>query len=133
MSDASRWTEWFTTYDDFETIDDQPLGPGATFRIREWRLKYEGRINEWTPQRTIEMTHTASSFSWMLSGYADRLEIEPTDDGCRVTFTGRFSLNLLGWLIAPYSLGQTLGLMWSEFRAALKGLERVVSATDVAS
>ena len=128
-SDAARWTDWFTTYDEFETIDDKTLGIDTRFRIREWRLTYEGVVNEWEPERRIGMTHTTSSFSWMLTSYADQLEIEPTGEGCTVTFSGRFSLNLLGWLIAPYSLGQTIGLMWAEFHSAVKGLERVVMAT----
>ena len=128
VSDATQWTDWFATYDAFETVDGAPFGLDARFRIREWRLRYEGHVNEWIPERRIAMTHTESSFSWMLSRYADQLEIEPTDEGCRVTFSGRFSLNLVGWLVAPYSLGQALGLMWSEFHSALKGLDRILAA-----
>ena len=63
----------------------------------------------------------------MLKQNAERIEIRPADEPGRwiIEHSARFSLNWLGWLLAPYALGHVFAYMYFDQRAAARGLAQL--------
>lgn len=129
ISDPATWSTWYEGLDTFEPEGDE-WGTGARFAMKEWLFRYQGSIVEFEPGRAIGYTFHESSWSWLLSRLAERVEIIPSADPqrCTVVHSGRFSPSLLGWLLASYTLGQTMTFMYFDYSASTKGIATLAEA-----
>lgn len=126
LSDPETWETWYGGLDTFERLSNE-FGLGSRVRIKEWLFRSQAEIVEWEPGRAIGWTYVSSSFSFMLSKDAERIEIRQGDEPGRyiIEHSGRFSLNWLGWLLAPYALGNIFGFMYFDFRTAVRRLAQL--------
>lgn len=84
-----RWPEWGPSITAAESADTR-IGPGSTGRVRT-------AIGAWLPFSVTEF-EDGRSWAWRVSGVpATTHHVEPTADGCRVTF------GVPTWA-APYSV-----------------------------
>ncbi len=107
LVDTSRWSEWgpSVTRVDLPTVK---LRAGSTGRVRS-------PLGFWLPF-TITGFEDGRAWSWTVAGIpATTHTVEPTPDGCRVTFG-------VPMLAAPYAL---------VCRAALRRIERLAQAAPI--
>jgi ribosome-associated toxin RatA of RatAB toxin-antitoxin module len=86
LADVERWPEWTASVHRMERLDPSPLDIGSRVRIEQPKLPSAiWIVTDWQPEKM---------FSWVLRrpgtvAIGDHI-IEPTAEGCRVTFNVRF-------------------------------------------
>ena len=124
LARADTWPRWASVITDVEYTSPEPHGVGTT-RVVTMRGGIVGdeEFLAWEPCRHLAFRFNASSTS-ALSAFLEDYRIEPTDTGCRLTWTLAQELAGPSKVFAPLT-GPLCDLA---FRRFLKNLQRLTSA-----
>ena len=84
VADHERWPEWFTDLDEV-VVTGEATGVGGGRRVTISRVTIDEEFTAWDTDKRFAFAIVRSPIPF-LSTVAESVEIEPTDDGCRVTY-----------------------------------------------
>ena len=85
--DAGAWPRWVKALTRVTWTSPQPFGPGTTrtVHLRGGIVGHE-EFSAWDAPRRIAFRFNASS-SRLVTAFAERYDVEPTPEGCRMTWS----------------------------------------------
>ena len=97
IADHAGWTEWFPSLDKVE-VTGAPAGIGGKRRVTTKRLPINEEFTAWTVGEQFAFAIVKSPLVFV-AAFAEDVQIEPTDAGCRVTYRqGIEAKKGFGWL-----------------------------------
>lgn len=94
LADAEAWPRWATVITKVTWTSPEPRGVGTTRTVRmRGGVVAEEEFLSWEPYRHMAFRFNESS-TGTLAGFAEDYRVEPTPEGCRLTWT--MAINPLG-------------------------------------
>lgn len=125
IADNATWPEWFPGMKRCDTTSAMPTGVGATRTVKVGPLEAEERFVAWDAPRVWAFCVTRTNLP-MASKMYEQLELEPSEGGTLVRYTGAFEPHILTRFV--------FGLVEKNVRSAwdggLEGLDQRAARAD---
>lgn len=118
LADFGNLAEWDPSFEESRRLDDGPLRVGARFHAvisaAGNEIPMELEITEYDEPRRVSLTGSGDGFDT-----SEDITVEPTDEGCEVTYHSRFETEKSDLLDAAAQPA-----FWAVGKAAMRGMKQ---------